>query len=560
MIDLTIMIQMNIKLRPYQKDCVQAIRTHFRTSNDSAVVSASTGSGKTIIFSDLIKGISERSPNFRTIILAHRKQLLTQARDKLLTVAPELKGDVGIYSAGLNLRQMDKKIIIAGIQSVHRRAFEFKPFDFIIPDEAHHISKKEDTIYKKFIDNCRLKNPDLKVLGFTATPWRMKGGLIYGPDEMFKKLVYKIGTKELIELGFLCLVTAKHAKATQDFSKVKMTGGDFNKLEVELILNKQKLVEETVKEITELTDGRRKVLIFCCSIKHAELVQREIGKGFCGITHSKMSKQDRERNEYEFKHSKGEFSSAIPNYMFICNVGVLTEGWDCPEVDCIILLRPTASAGLYVQMVGRGLRNAPGKENCLVLDFAENIDRHGPIDRVEEMMEKKKREKISPKADCKMNKVCPECEEYLPLAARECLECGYIFPERSFIHNHKAGSGDVLSVEPMEKKVTDVICTVHKKKDKPDSLRVTYYSELVDFYSEWICLEHEGYPFKKAVAWWQARFTQAIPKKISEINLREVENRLKQITKKIYVIKKGKYFSIEKYELNFENNLIERKA
>lgn len=553
---------MKMELRPYQQDCIQAIRKHFRTSNDSAVVSASTGSGKTIIFSDLIKGLNKRAPDFRTLILAHRKQILQQSYDKLITVAPELKRDVGIYSAGLNLRQMDKKITIAGIQSVHNRAFEFDKFGLIIVDEGHHFSEEERTTYKKFIDNCKEKNPELKVLIFTATPYRMKGGLIYGEDKMIKKLIYKIGTGELIDQGYLCHVTAKHAKASQDFSKVKMTGGEFNKLEVELILNKQKLVEETVKEIKELSFfvGREKILIFCCSIAHAELVRKTIGIDFCSITHSKMSKQDRQDNEWQFI-TGGEYGTE-----FMCNVGVLTEGWDCPKVDCIVLLTATASPGKYVQMVGRGLRNAPGKENCLVLDFAENIDRHGPIDRVEEIMEKKKREKISPKADCKMMKVCPECDTYLALAARECLECGYLFPERSFIHNHKAGSGAILAseIELQEKVVYNVCCNIHKKKDKPDSLKVTYYSKQFSYkngignldltpVSEWICFQHTGYALKKARSWWHGRFASAPPEKIADINLREVEARLKEITQSISVVKKGKYFEIKKYSMDFEH-------
>jgi DNA repair protein RadD len=534
-----------VQLRPYQSDCLTAIREHFRNSSESCIISASTGAGKTIIFATLIQGIYSRVENFRVLILAHRKQLLEQARDKLLTVAPELQEKVGVYSAGLNKREMNSPITIAGIQSVHNRAYDFEPFDLIIIDEVHNFSENDGTTYKKFIENCLSNKNACKVLGFTATPYRMKGGTIYGEDKLFKKLIFKIGTGELIKLGFLCNVTAKHAKASQDFNQVKLTGGDFNKLEVEMLLNKEVLVRETVKEIIELSEGRNKVLIFCCSIKHAELVRDNLGNGVCSITHSKMEKEKRDFNEYSFTNG---------NRRFMVNVGVLTEGWDCPAVDCIVLLRPTCSPGLYVQMIGRGLRLHDSKSDCLVLDFGGNIERHGAIDLVEEIMEKKKREKIKPRADCQMMKACPECETYIHIASMECLECGYQFPEREFQHDSKAGTGAILSSqidepELVEKKITDVMCSVHKKEGKPDSLKVSYQCGL-EFISEWICLEHSGYAGKKAIRWWQGMF-QAIklPRKIADLSLSGVSKCLLENLKSISVIKKGKYYEIKEYHL-----------
>jgi DNA repair protein RadD len=415
----------------------------------------------------------------------------------------------------------------------------------VIIDEVHNFSEEDGTTYKNFIQDCMTNNNSCKVLGFTATSYRLKGGSIYGKDRLFKKLIYKIGLRELIDQGHLSPVTSKHGKASSDFSKVKLSAGDFNTKEVNLILNDRILVEKTVKEILKLAEGRQKVLIFCCSIDHAELVKDVLRQEGCAITHSKMEKRFREGNEKEFMNS---------DIRFMVNVGVLTEGWDCPAVDCIVLLRPTCSPGLYVQMVGRGLRIHDNKDNCLVLDFGGNIERHGCIDMVEQVMEKKEREKISKKADCQMCKTCPECDTLIPLASMECLECGYIFPKKDFNHDTEAADGAIISSEIVdnEKDVDFVMCNLHKKQGSPDSIKVSYWCGM-NVYDEWVCLEHSGYAKSKAIHWYQDRHTSLIvPSKVSEINMTELSNRLTQITKSISVRKNGKYFRIIKYTLNYD--------
>ena len=540
-----------MELRPYQQECLSSIQVHFRTSIEPVVISISTGGGKTIIFSTLIKSIFEKIDTYRILLIAHRKQLLEQAEDKLLNVSPKLWNRIGIYSAGLKRRDTDKEITIAGIQSVYKKIFDFKkPPDLIIVDEAHNIPADEDTMYQELFNDARTANKNVRILGVTATPYRMKGGSIYGKGQMFTECVFKIGIDELIDQGYLCPVTAKHGKASSDFSKVKLSAGDFNAKEVNLILNDRILVETTVKEILKLAEGRKKVLIFCCSIDHAELVQKVIDEklyGYhCGITHSKMNKEDRGENELNFMQD---------SFRFMVNIGVLTEGWDFPAVDCIAIMTATCSPGRYVQMVGRGLRINPGKDNCLVLDFGGNIERHGCIDMVETVMEKKKREKIGKKADAQMCKACPECETMIALASMECLECGYIFPKKDFNHDTEAAEGAIISTEiiDQDKDVNFVMCSVHKKEGKPDSIKVVYWCG-TDFYQEWVCVAHEGYARTKAIHWWQQRHTSLIvPSKVSDIDLKDLSDRLTEITKSISVRKNGKYFEIKKYQLDFES-------
>lgn len=181
-------------------------------------------------------------------------------------------------------------------------------------------------------------------------------------------------------------------------------------------------------------------------------------------------------------------------------MAVLTTGFNAKSVDLIAMLRPTKSTGLYVQMVGRGTRLFDGKDNCLILDFAGNVKRHGPIDLV------KPRDKTKGDGEAPV-KTCPECESILPISAMECPDCGYVFPAPKVKIEKQATALPVLStqyVAPQWVAVDDVSYRLHSKPDKPPSLCVSYHCGLLA-YREWVCLEHTGFPRQKAMQWWQKR-------------------------------------------------------
>jgi DNA repair protein RadD len=183
----------------------------------------------------------------------------------------------------------------------------------------------------------------------------------------------------------------------------------------------------------------------------------------------------------------------------LTNANVLTTGFNAPAVDLIAMLRPTKSAGLYVQIVGRGCRLAPGKTDCLVLDFAGNIARHGPIDAI-----KPKTPKAGEDGDAP-TKACPECDSIVHAAVRQCPDCGHMFPEPQIKIDAKASTLDILSGGPPEwVPVTRVSYARHDKTGKPPSLRVDYWSGLSS-HSEWVCIEHQGYARQKAASWWANR-------------------------------------------------------
>jgi DNA repair protein RadD len=190
---------------------------------------------------------------------------------------------------------------------------------------------------------------------------------------------------------------------------------------------------------------------------------------------------------------------------------VLTTGFNAPGVDLIAMLRPTKSAGLYVQIVGRGCRLAPGKSDCLVLDFAGNIARHGPIDAI--------KPKRPGEGDGEAPvKVCPDCASIVHAAARECPECGHAFPPPAPMIEARASTLEVLSslVKPEWVAVSQVCYARHEKPGKPPSLRVEYWCGL-SAHHEWICVEHAGYPRQKAATWWAARAPgTALPKSVDE--------------------------------------------
>jgi len=197
---------------------------------------------------------------------------------------------------------------------------------------------------------------------------------------------------------------------------------------------------------------------------------------------------------------------------YLVNVNVLTTGFDAPNVDCVVLLRPTASPGLYYQMVGRGFRLHPEKTDCLVLDYGGNILRHGPVDAIRIADRQTDGNGKAPA------KECPECQALIHAAYSACPDCGFEFPPPdSGKHDACASDEGILSgqVIDTEYDVTDVFYSVHTKRgtpeDAPKTMRVDYQVGLNDFQSEWICFEHDGWARQKAVAWWKQRSNDSVP-------------------------------------------------
>lgn len=491
-----------ITLRPYQEEVKTAVYGHLRTRDDNPCAVVPTAGGKTPIMASICKDAVGQW-NGRVLILAHVKELLEQTADKLRVVCPEV--DFGIYSAGLKRRDTQHSVIVAGIQSVYKRACELDAFNLVMVDEAHLIPLEGDGMYRQFLADAKVINPDLRIIGFTATPFRLKTGPICTPDGFLNHICFEVGVRELIRDGFLCPLVSKAGKAKADTTGLHVRAGEFVADEVETLMDQEALVRSACAEIVEHTARRNACLIFASGVQHGqhmvEMLRREHGLE-CGFVCGETPTPERDATLGRFK--AGELK-------YLCNVNVLTTGFDAPHIDCVALVRPTMSPGLYYQMVGRGFRLHPSKENCLVLDFGGNVLRHGPVDEI-------KITTLDRGNGQAPAKECPECQAVIAAGFARCPQCGYVFPppERKQ-HDAKASEAGILSgqVTTTKFRVEDVLYGVHTKRgasdDAPRTLRVDYRVGWHDYKSEWVCFEHEGYARQKAVAWWRRRSPDPVP-------------------------------------------------
>ncbi|MBE0568399.1 MAG: DEAD/DEAH box helicase family protein [Deltaproteobacteria bacterium] len=493
------------ELRAYQQEAVEAIYRSLRERDDNPCVVIPTGGGKTPVMAQVCKDAVGRW-NGRVMILAHVKELLEQNREKLHLVAPEMWKKTGVYSAGLKSRDTEQPIIVAGIQSVYKRACEFDPFDLIIIDEAHMIPPDGDGMYRTFLEDARKVNPNVRLIGLTATPYRMKRGMICERENVLNHVCYEIGVRELIVQGYLCPLVTKASREKVDTSMLHVRAGEFVADEVEDLMNTDDRVESACREIVEQTRNRKSVLIFAAGVEHGRHVA-DVLLGKFGAQASTVfgDTLDFERDRVLSKFKRGELQ-------YLVNVNVLTTGFDAPNIDCVAMVRPTLSPGLYYQMVGRGFRLNPGKENCLVLDFGGNVMRHGPVDAVRVRKVCRDGDGDAPA------KECPECQSLIAAGYSVCPDCGYEFPDKNQRkHEVTASTEGILSgqVTTEELPVYEVRYFVHRKKgapeDAPKTMRVDYRVGYYQCQSEWICFEHKGWARKTAEAWWRKRSNALVP-------------------------------------------------
>jgi DNA repair protein RadD len=478
---------MNYSPRWYQTAALDAIKNYF--AGDGAghpLIELPTASGKSLVQAMIAGWIITDYPDCRILFLTHQQELIKQNFHELIANLGTLV-DAGIYSAGLNSRDTKNQIIFAGIQSVHRRAKELGDFNLIIVDECHLIPHKGEGMYRRFLED---QAHFTKIIGLTATPYRLDSGLLTtGKGAIFDDIIFRAPIRRLIDEGFLCPLVGKSGVVRADVNGVHKRGGEY--IESELSLRCLDVVHEACQEMLSLTAERNHVLIFCASIAHANKVA-EVVEAFgqpCGVVHSQVECQDTIR---QFRDGQ---------IKYIANVDMLTTGFNARHIDSIVMLRPTASPGLYYQMVGRGFRICEGKADCLVLDYAGNILMHGPVDKIE-VQDKGIVDgqgiKTAPM------KECPICKEPVFMAALKCPACGYAWP----ITEDEKHDGQAANVEPISKykppeeyAIVDVNYYYHVSKSGSPSMRVSYMIDEFTHFDEWVCIEHEGYAKQKAVRW-----------------------------------------------------------
>lgn len=347
---------MALQLRDYQEEAVQRTLRAFKGINSPLLVLA-TGAGKTVIFSEIIRRF-----NRRTLVIAHRDELLTQAKAKLLEINPQ--ADVGLFNA--TEREVKSKVIVASVPTLARgnRLKELpKDIDLIVCDEAHHAAANS---YQKIFNHfgCNTYG-GAKLLGVTATPSRTDKKEI---GNIFEAIIFEKNVLELIKEGYLVDIRGIRVNTKVDISSVKTVRGDFDEKQLAKIINtpaRNKLVVETFLKHAR----NRAPVVFAVNVQHCYDLKKEFEKHSIKteVVTGSMKQADRKRILQDFRDGK---------IQVLVNVNVLTEGTDLPRIDAVLMVRPTMSSALYQQAIGRGLRLYPGKSDCLVIDFVDNCSRH----------------------------------------------------------------------------------------------------------------------------------------------------------------------------------------
>ncbi len=365
----------HFKLRPYQQEAVDATLDHFRKSDEAAVIVLPTGAGKSLVIAELAR-LAKR----KILVLTHVKELVEQNHAKYESYG--LTG--GIFSAGLKRKESHHQVTFASVQSVSANLDQFRDeYSLVIIDECHRVSGDDTSQYQKIIELLREQNDSLKVLGLTATPYRLAMGWIYryhyrgfvrGEDgKPFQHCIYELPLSYMINRGYLTRPELVNAAVAQyDFSALPRDRfGEYAEQDVNQLLSKHKRVTRSIiEQVVELAAERHGVMIFAATVDHAREVTDYLPERETALITGATDQKDRDSLIQRFKQRQ---------LKYLVNVSVLTTGFDAPHVDFIAILRPTQSVSLYQQIVGRGLRLDEGKQNCLVIDYAGNhVNLHHP--------------------------------------------------------------------------------------------------------------------------------------------------------------------------------------
>lgn len=475
-----------MQLRDYQTRAIDQLYDWFGKGNaGNPCIVLPTGSGKSHVIAALCKDAIQNWPETRVLMLTHVKELIEQNAEKMLLHWPE--APLGIYSASIGSKVLGEPITFAGIQSIRTKAEQIGHVDLVIVDECHLINHKDEGGYRGLIDRLNAINPALRVIGFTATPYRLGHGLITDKPALFDDLIEPTSIEELVFKGYLAPLRSKITGLRLDTTGVRKRGGEFIESELYKAVDTKDNNRKAVAEIIALAGDRKAWLVFCSGVQHAEnirVILEEQGIPAACVT-GDTPKAERERIIGEFKTGK---------IRALTNANVLTTGFDYPDIDLIAMLRPTMSASLYVQMAGRGMRPKSHTDHCLVLDFAGVVQAHGPITAV-----RPSRKGGDGTGEAPV-KVCEACGELCHLSARECTCCGTPFPARE-PKRLKLHDVDIMGLEGVTMSVRNWHWRKHvSKASGKDMLAVTYYGELSDPpITEYFPITHGGYAGQKAI-------------------------------------------------------------
>lgn len=515
---------MLLKPRDYQDYAIDKPFEYFiNGGSGNPLLAMPTGVGKSIVVAGMVERALREYPQTRILMLTETKELVAQNYAKLKALWPT--APVGIYCDGLDRKQCHYPITFGTLGSVVNVVGVFGFIDLVIVDECHGISTNDDSMYRRLLTALSVTNPKLKVIGLTATPFRMKQGLLTeGDNALFTDIIVDMTALEsynwFFEQGYLVPPIPRPTTMQYDPANIKIKGGEYDQKGMQEEVDNQKKNESVVLELLQAGEKRNCGMVFAGGIDHCKhLVEifEYYGQSVTWVASRGMSSKDRDRNIRAYQ--EGE-------YKWMVNNGILTTGFDHPPIDIMGIARLILSPGLWGQMLGRGTRPlyaagfnlatmegrlasiaASVKQNTMVLDFGNNVTRLGTINdlRVPSPPERKR------KGDAPV-RICDNCGCYNHASARTCWQCGFEFPRylkidesagtRALVKGVNSRVAPIDAPKYKEIPVDRVTYQQWKKQGKPDSIKVTYHCGKKEFH-EWVCLEHDRVAGAKARAWWR---------------------------------------------------------
>lgn len=469
-----------MSLRPYQQKAIDDLYDWIRKNEGHPCLVLPTGSGKSHIIAALCKDAVKSWPDTHILMLTHQKELIEQNAEKLRSHWPN--APLGIYSASVGKKEIDQ-ITFAGIQSVRKKAQLIGHIDLVLIDECHLVGHKDEGSYRTFLNELEEINPAMRIVGLSATPYRLGHGLITDKPAIFDALIEPVTITELVDDGYLSNLRSKVTQKKLSVEGVHKRGGEFIESELQAAVDTDDNNVKVVDEVISIAEDRKAWLFFCSGVDHANHIKDILNaRGISAECVTGMTpKKEREAILRDFKKGK---------YRAITNANVLTTGFDFPDIDLIAMLRPTMSPGLYVQMAGRGMRLKSHTDHCLVLDFAGVVETHGPITAVTPP----KKGGSSGEGEAPV-KVCDNCHELVHISIPICPACGAPFPapEKAPLKLHT--DVDIMGTAISEMEVTGWAWSKHySRTTKIEMIKVTYYGVFSDApITEYLCVKHEGY-------------------------------------------------------------------
>jgi len=507
-----------LQLRHYQEQAVtEGIFEWFaKNPTGNPIIALPGGTGKSLVIAETCRRALAWYPQTRILIATHIKELVAQSHAELVNLWPT--APCGIYSAGLKRRDTHLPITFVGIASVVRRIEDFGHIDLLLVDECDLISHREGTMYRKAIEALKIANPKVRVVGLSATPFRIGMGMLTDGD-VFSDISCDWTSYEkfnqLVDEGYICPLVPKKTDTELSVEGVHIVGGEFVQHELQEAVDKDGVTRAALTEDIRAAHDRKHWVVFCTGVKHCDHTRdilHQLGVSAVSV-HSELPGGDAERDANIAAFKRGEVRAMV-------SVNVVSRGFNFRPIDCLIILRPSTSAAWWIQALCRGTRPSleTGKLNCLVMDHAGNTRRLGPINDC--VIPKKKGSKGSGMVPFR---ICPVCQTYCHTRVRFCPECGYEYPETVNVAK-KASDLELIKRHdafppPLPKpakpvtipivevyKVDRIECSRHRPKDltKPISLKVSFVCG-VRLFNQWLCFEHSNkFAKHKAHEAWKA--------------------------------------------------------